>query len=99
MPVSLSTVRLNIGEKSAAECHFVVRRQIHRTNSTARGSVPAALVKALSEPRNLLITVETSSIDRNTTMIRIGNVGLARKLSQLAANCASRPPVTARAKD
>jgi hypothetical protein len=60
--------------------------------SVAGGRLPAELLKAFAAAGGRSITVQTTSADA-TTVIRIGNAGLARALPQLAASCAGPAPI------
>jgi hypothetical protein len=60
--------------------------------SLAGGRLPAELLKAFAGAGGRSITVQTTSAD-TTTVIRIGNAGLARALPQLAASCSRSAPI------
>jgi hypothetical protein len=57
-------------------------------DSVASGRVSAELLKAFAGASGRSITVQTTSAD-TSTVIRIGNAGLARSLPQLMASCSA----------
>ncbi len=58
-------------------------------NSVAIGSVPAGLIKLLAEPGSRSVVVTTANPD-SSTMIRMGNTGIAQNFPRLAAACAKQ---------
>ena len=87
---SLRNVELKLGDKSVALRMLSSSdgKSIGR-DFAASGNIPADLVREFSEPRNLSMTVEAANRDDKTTVIRLGNSGLAHSLSELAAACAN----------
>jgi hypothetical protein len=61
--------------------------------SFASGVIPAALLKTFGNTGSRSLTVETATMGKESTMIRIGNTGVAQHLPQLAASCASQPRI------
>ena len=60
-------------------------------NSIASGRLSVELLKAFADAGGRSLTVETASDDRST-MIRVGNAGVAHALPPLIASCAAVPP-------
>jgi hypothetical protein len=58
-------------------------------NSVATASVPADLIKMLAEPGSRSVVMTTASQD-SSTMIRMGNTGIAQNFPRLAASCAKQ---------
>jgi hypothetical protein len=56
-------------------------------DSTARGSVPSALLNTFADAGEHSIVVATETSGNQRTLIRIGNTGLRAALPQLAATC------------
>jgi hypothetical protein len=56
-------------------------------DSTARGSVPAALLDTFADSGEHSIVVATETSGNQRTLIRVGNTGLRAALPQLAATC------------
>lgn len=91
VPEALKNVEVRIGQKTTplAVASSSLNEQRGAQVSSARGTLPATLVKALAESGNRSLTVTTSSTDNAVTTIRIGNTGVAANIAQLAAACAA----------
>lgn len=88
---SLRDVKLYFGDQTVSLKAIAPPEQKTDARGTAaRGTVPIPLMWAFAEPRNVSLTVETSSPGDATTTIRLGNAGLANSLSQLAPSCEGR---------
>jgi hypothetical protein len=100
-PASLSDVEISLAGNPVQLKVVASRLRDSSTDldSIASGRVPADVLKAFADPGNRSMMVETSS-EEMSTAIRIGNAGMGRILSTLAASCAGRGPTirnTARA--
>jgi hypothetical protein len=60
-------------------------------STLARGVVSASLMESLGRQGSRSMTVSTASMNDVSTMIRVGNTGVAHNLPRLAANCANLP--------
>ena len=58
-------------------------------NSVASATIPASLIKLLAEPGSRSVVVSTTSSD-SSTVIRLGNTGIAQNFPRLAAACAKQ---------
>lgn len=88
----LREVAVSIGPKSAAlkiSSSEATAKPVELA-SVARATLPAAVVKAFADTANRSLTVSTVSKGNVTTMIRIGNTGVARSLAHLAASCTKK---------
>jgi hypothetical protein len=81
--VSISVGRTTVPLKIVSEA----RSKSGERNSFARGTVPAALLKAYADAGIRSALVETSAGNQTDTAIRVGNAGLAPSFAQLAATC------------
>jgi hypothetical protein len=91
MPAAPTMIEISLSGKSVP-LKIVSTRPNGRSQeieSVANGRLPADLLKAFAEANGRSLMIETSS-DDTTTVIRVGNAGIARTLPQLAATCASR---------
>jgi hypothetical protein len=57
-------------------------------DSTARGVLPGAALKAFADSGSQSLTIVTTSASNAATTIRIGNSGAAQLWPRLAASCA-----------
>jgi hypothetical protein len=67
-------------------------KETEELSSLARAVVSASLVESLARQGSRSLTVTTSSGDDLSTIIRVGNSGVAQNLPLLAASCANQPP-------
>lgn len=78
------TLPLNLVSSEAAPRSFVLE-------SKARAPMPATLMKDFASGRVRSLTIETINRSDESTAIRMGNVGVAHNLDQLAESCSSPP--------
>lgn len=76
--------------KSAAVKSDIAKPDADR-GSAASGVIPASLVKNFANSGSRSLTIETATVNKESTIIRIGNTGVAQHLPQFAASCASQP--------
>jgi hypothetical protein len=93
---ALQNVTLSVGDKSVP---LLVMTSSNGKSvgheSSARGTVPIAFMRALTEQPNRFLTVETSGLENDATVIRVGKTGFVRRMSELAASCPRQAPVLA----
>ena len=85
-PAELSEVELSVSGRSVALKIVSSDAKASERASIANGRIPADLFKLFADPRHRSLTIETSS-DEISTEIRVGNSGVARAFTQLAASC------------
>jgi hypothetical protein len=83
LPLSLAAARMKLAAGPAKP----------GPTALASGIIPASLLKTFGNPGSRSLTIETSTIGKESTIIRIGNTGVAQHLPRLAAACASQPRV------
>jgi hypothetical protein len=67
-----------------------VRAKPYELDSTARGVVPAALIKALATEGNRSLTISAATTGNVETVIRMGNTGVAQNLPRFASGCSEQ---------
>jgi hypothetical protein len=97
VPAALSEVEVSLAGKPT-QLKVVASRPRDKSSelvSIASGRISVEALKAFADTGNRSMMVETASDDA-VTAIRIGNAGIARILSTLAASCAAAPPAAIR---
>ena len=90
MPAALSEVEVSFAGKPT-QLKVVASRPSDKSTelvSIASGRIPVEVLKAFAETGNRSVMVETASDDA-VTATRIGNAGIGRILSTLAASCSA----------
>lgn len=87
-PDPVTEVEISVGGKSLAlklSSSEPSSRPLERL-SVAKGRIPVDMMKAFADPRSRSLTIETAS-EEMTTVVRVGNAGLARTYTQLVTAC------------
>ena len=85
-PEQLRKVTITLGGRTATLDVTSSEQNASQLASQARGTIPASVVKYLADTGNRSVTVAASS-NHASTVVRVGNTGVAQHYARLASAC------------